>query len=112
MLMDIVKSIIVSQDDFDLAGEILDGTDLLQVATDVKADVVVVGGFSAAETKYYGDLLYSLPRLKIIAIATDGRAALLHELQPHVIPLDEVAAISLIAAIRGKPDPIAGSEVP
>jgi hypothetical protein len=103
MLMEIIKNIVVSQDDFDLAGEIVGRGGLLQAATDLQADVIVLGAPAATEPEDYQDLLYGRPRLKIIAIAADGREAILHELQPLVIPLGEVAPASLIAAIRGTP---------
>jgi type IV secretory pathway ATPase VirB11/archaellum biosynthesis ATPase len=105
MLMDIVKNIVVSQDDFDLAGEIIGLEGLLQAAADAQADSIVLGAVAATEVKDLYDLLYSRPRIKIIIIAADGREAILHELQPHVIPLGEVAPASLIAAIRGTPEP-------
>jgi hypothetical protein len=41
--------------------------------------------------------------MKIIVIATDGRTAFLYELQPHSVPLGEVAPSSLITAIRNAP---------
>jgi hypothetical protein len=100
MLMDIVENIVVSQDDFDLAGKVTDRDGLLQAATDMQADVIVLGALAATEAKDYHDLLYGRPRMKIIAISTDGRDAFLHELQPHLIPVGEVAPASLIAAIR------------
>jgi hypothetical protein len=104
MLMDIVKNIVVSQDDFDLVGEIIGPAGLRQAATDVQADVIVLGALAATETKDLQDLLYGRPRMKIIVIAADGRNAILHELQPRLIQLGEVAPISLIAAIRGTPE--------
>jgi hypothetical protein len=103
MLMDIVKNIVVSQDDFDLAGEIIGADGLLQATNHVQADVIVLGTPAVTETKDYHNLLYGRPRMKIIVIATDGREAMLHELKPHLIPLNDVASASLIAAIRGTP---------
>jgi DNA-binding NarL/FixJ family response regulator len=103
MMMDIVRNIVVSQDDFDLVG-IVDGLDgLLQAATDAQADVIILSAAPAAEGKDYADLLYGRARIKIIVIATDGRTAFLYELQPHSVPLGEVAPSSLIAAIRNAP---------
>lgn len=100
--MDIVKNIVVTQDDFDLAGEIMGPEELLKAATDAQADVIVLGALAAAQTKDFHDLLYGRPQIKIIMIAADGREAILHELQPHVTRrLGEVAPASLIAAIRG-----------
>jgi DNA-binding NarL/FixJ family response regulator len=109
MLIDIVKSIIASQLDFALAGEISGQERLLQAAIAKRADVIVVGALMTTETSDYRDLLYRRPRTKIIAIAADGRHALLHELQPHVTPLDEVSPASLIAAIRGASHPDGGA---
>jgi hypothetical protein len=100
MLMDIVKNIVVSQDDFYLAGVVVGLDGLLQAAADAQADVIVLGASASAEIKDYHDLLYGRARMKIIAIATDGRTAFLCELQPHLVPLGEVAPSSLIAAIR------------
>jgi hypothetical protein len=111
MLTDIVKNIIVSQEDFDLAGEITSHNELLQAATETQADVIVVGGFALTEPKIFQDLLYGRPLLKIVAIAADGRNAFLHELQPHLIPLGEVSPASLIAAIRSTLPTDGGSSV-
>ena len=106
MLTDIVKGIIASQADFDLAGEIIgeDGL-LLQAATDAEVDVMVVGPLLVIGSNEYHHLLYGRPRMKIVAIAADGREAALHELQPHVIPLGEVSPASLITAIRSASHP-------
>jgi DNA-binding NarL/FixJ family response regulator len=104
MLMDIVKTIVVSQDDFDLAGEIIGRDGVIQAAKDAQADVIVLRALVATEIKGYHDLLYDRPRMKIISIAIDGRDAIVHELQPHLIALGEVAPDSLVAAIRATPD--------
>jgi len=82
MLTDIVKGIIASQEDFHLAGEIIgqDGL-LLQAATDAEVDVMVVGPLAVIGSNEYYPLLYGRPRMKIVAIAADGREAALHELQ-------------------------------
>jgi hypothetical protein len=101
MLIDIIKGIIASEKDLILAGQVSIHNELLRASVDQRADVVIVGPLPAAETQDYRAFLYRRPRMKIIAIAAGGRHALLHELQPRVIPLDEVSPASLIAAIRG-----------
>jgi hypothetical protein len=100
ILMDMVKNIVVSQDDFTLAGEMISRDGLVRAAADGRADVVVLRALATTEAGEYRDLLYSRPRMKIIVIAEDGRDAVLHELEPHLIPLADVAPASLIAAIR------------
>jgi DNA-binding NarL/FixJ family response regulator len=100
MLMDIVKNVVASQDDFELAGEIIGREGLLKVATQVQADFVILRASPEPDTEEYHELLYGHPRMKIIAIAADGREAAMHELHPRLIPLGEVAPETLITAIR------------
>jgi hypothetical protein len=105
MLIDIVKGIVASQDDFNLAGEMIGQDGLLQAATDAQADVTIVGPLVAAGSDNFRDLLYGRPQMTIVAISSDGREAILHQLKPHVIPLGEVSPASLIAAIRSASNP-------
>jgi DNA-binding NarL/FixJ family response regulator len=100
MLMDIVKDIIADEADIELAGEAASRTRLAQAATRARADVVVLGKNESSGDDDYRDLLYRLPRLKVLAIAADGRRAFLHELQPRVVALGEVSPASLVDAIR------------
>jgi hypothetical protein len=107
MLSDIIKSIIASEENFILVGqvsipdEVSIRDELVRVAVGRRTDVIIVGPLPAAETRDYREFLYRRPRMRIIAIAVGGRHALVHELQPRIIPLDEVSPASLIAAIRG-----------
>jgi hypothetical protein len=104
MLTDIVSAIITSQEDFELAGEAASTAGLAAMAKDAAADVVVLGSPAASETSNYFDVLYARREMKIVAIDSDGRQAVLHELRLHVSPLGEVSAATLIAAIRGSFD--------
>jgi hypothetical protein len=45
-------------------------------------------------------LLSSAPGMRVLMIATSGDAAVMYELQPRKLPLGEVSAASLVAAIR------------
>jgi hypothetical protein len=101
MLMDIVKNIVVSQVDFDLVGEITGAEALQNAAGEVQADVIVLGALGTSESIAYEDLLFSRPRMKVVAITAGGREAVLHELQPRTVRLGEIAPATLIAAIRG-----------
>lgn len=101
MLGDIIRAIIVSQDDFELAGEVADSRRISSVAGGLAVDVLILGpsvGVSGADCE---TLLYERPRMKIVAIAADGRHADLHKLRPEVVPLAEISPASLIMAIRG-----------
>jgi DNA-binding NarL/FixJ family response regulator len=100
MLMDIVKDIIADEEDIALVGEVADRTSLVQAATHTRADVVVLGRAGPGGNDDYRDLLYRRPRMKVLAIAADGRRAFLHELQPRVVALGEISPTSLVEAIR------------
>jgi DNA-binding NarL/FixJ family response regulator len=100
MLMDIVKDIISDEEDIALVGEVAGCTRLVQAATQTRADVVVLGRTGPGGNDDYRDLLYRRPRLKVLAIAADGRRAFLHELQPRVVALGEISPASLVEAIR------------
>jgi len=112
MLIDIIKGIIATQRDFVVVGEISVQDGLLRTAIDKRVDVIIVSALTTNKTENYSDLLYRRQRMKIIAIAADGRQALLHVLQPHAIPVGEVSAASLIAAIRGTSPADSGAIAP
>jgi hypothetical protein len=99
--MDIVKDTIADEDDIELAGEVVSRTRLEQAATQTRPDVVVLGKNESSDNDDYRDLLYRRPRLKVLAIAADGRHAFLHELKARVVALGEVSPASLVEAIRG-----------
>ncbi len=110
MLVDIVKDIIASRDDIEVAGEVANGTSLVRAAANARVDVVILGRSAGADTDDYEAILYSRPRLKILAITDDGRRGVLHEMAPHVVPLGELSPAGLIDAILlASPSHVAGS---
>jgi len=104
ILVDIIKGIVTSQHDFALVGEVSSEDELLQAAIDRRADVIIIGALAKTKSSDLHSLLYRRPRMKLIAIADGGRTAVLYELQPHIIPLEEISSTTLIAAIRSTPD--------
>jgi DNA-binding NarL/FixJ family response regulator len=100
MLVDIVKDVIASDEDIDVAGEVEGHTGLLEAAIRTQADVVVLREPADSASEVYSELLYGRPRLKILAITADGRRGFLHDLQPRVVALGEMSSTSLVDAIR------------
>jgi DNA-binding NarL/FixJ family response regulator len=100
MLVDIVKDVIASHEDIEVAGEIEGHTGLLAAAIQTQADVVVLREPAGSASEIYRELLHGRPRLKILAITADGRRGFLHHLQPRVVALGELSPSSLIDAIR------------
>jgi hypothetical protein len=105
MLVDIVKDVIASHEDIDVAGEIEGHTGLLAAAMQTQADVVVLREAAGGASEIYHELLRGCPKLKILAITADGRRGFLHRLQPRVVALGELSSSSLIDAIRNASAP-------
>jgi hypothetical protein len=99
MLADIVSTIVVSQTDFELVGDVTGTAGLACAANEAAADVLVLGG--PMQRRDALRVLYRSPRMKIVTIAPDGHSGALYELRLHRSVLDEVSPIALVAAIRG-----------
>ena len=103
MLTDIVRNIIVSQTDLELAGEAEGIVNLLRTAKAARADVLVIGAAAVQDATAYQDLLYQRPRMSIVAIDADARGAQLFDLRPHVSHLGDISPTTLVAALRRRP---------
>jgi hypothetical protein len=103
MLLDILSHIVASELDMVIIGWVSDDEDLAAAAQRTRANVILVGQTAQDERKKYSSLLLRRPRVKVVAIAGDGRTALLYELRPQRIPLGEMSADALRKAIRGQP---------
>ena len=106
MLTDIVRTIIDSQDDFELAGEVVGNADVAHAADEAAADVVILGLSVKGGAANCVKVLYTRPYIKVVAIEPDGRRAMFHELQPSVVPLGEISPETLIAAVRHRCGPV------
>jgi hypothetical protein len=99
LLLDMLHHVVASEPDMTVVGRVGE-TDLLAAARRTRADVVLVGQKAKDEREQYGHLLLRRPRLKVLAIARDGRTGSLYELRPRRIPLSEMSADALCRAIR------------
>ncbi|HWX30116.1 MAG TPA: hypothetical protein VNZ53_22100 [Steroidobacteraceae bacterium] len=108
MLLDILSHVVASEPDMVVMGRVEDEEDLLAAARRTQASVLVVGQTMEDEREKYGTLLLRRPKLKVVAIAGDGKTGLLYELRPQRVPLGEMSADALRRAIRGQPRSISG----
>ena len=100
LLLDMLQHVVESDPNMAVVGRVGDA-DLLAAVWRTRADVVLVGQKAKDERAQYGRLLLRRPRLKVLAIAQDGRTGLLYELRPRRVPLGEISADALCRAIRG-----------
>jgi hypothetical protein len=103
LLLDMVKRIIASCDDMVVVTEPILQLGMYRAAAAAKADVVILGNGGLSITNCL-KLLYRRPRLKVFAIAADGRHGSLYELKLRVKYIADISAESLIAAIRSRTD--------
>jgi hypothetical protein len=99
MLLDIMSEIVGSEPDLTIVEKITEGSDVGAAARRVHADVVIVK--QSSETLQTGEVaLLSQNQFRVIALVDDGRQGFLYEFRPHRIPLGEISAGGLVAAIR------------
>jgi DNA-binding NarL/FixJ family response regulator len=99
MLRDIVTRLLAAEDDLEVVGE-GDRGDLSSALAQFGADVVVLGCDDPEAPELGQRVLRAHPLLKVLAVATECRQAVLHELRPHRTVLGELTPESLLAAIR------------
>ena len=80
----------------EIVGEVRAGQ-LPDAVAERQADVLVIG---VDDPRLAERLLPRRPRLKVFAVADQGRACALYELRPHRIEFGEVSPDELVEAIR------------
>lgn len=106
MLSAIVKDVIASDSTTEIVAEDVTADQLPAVVREVRPDVLVLGGGSAAMAG--SDRLVELLRsgaapLRIVALSDGNRSAILHELRPHVTVIEQLSPQALLSAIIGAP---------
>jgi DNA-binding NarL/FixJ family response regulator len=92
----IVERVISAQSDMEIVMGVGQIGELDAIAA-AEADVVILG---REEPSFAARLLGARPNLKVLAVATDGRQAVLYELRPQRVDLGEISPQKLVAVIR------------
>jgi hypothetical protein len=100
MLLDIVAGIIASAPDLTVVDTVPGSMDLQSIVRRADVDVLVTQETSRAEEADHVALLVAERRLKIVALTDNGQHGVLYELRPHRVPLGDMSADRLVAAIR------------
>lgn len=101
MLRTMVRDIIAADKHCHVVAEISDDRNLPKVLNDTPADVLILTTKSdAADTDRFSGLLSGHPKIRVLAIATDGQKAFVHELRPCVTKILTLSPQTLLAAIK------------
>jgi DNA-binding NarL/FixJ family response regulator len=97
IMREIIERAVADQPDMEIVGE-LPASTLPEALDGAGVDVVISGtNYDCASLR---ELLDERPRLKVLAVADDGRDAFLFELRPTRTPLGEVSPQNIVDAIR------------
>ena len=97
MLREIIEDVVAAAPDLDVVETLDKPTGLIAVVDGAKADFLIAGDDALEDV---GVLLRERPRLKVLAVAGDGRQTFLYELRPQEVSLGEVSPQNLLEAIR------------
>jgi hypothetical protein len=98
---EIIRDTVSGAPDIALVGDFPADAPLVQVADDLKANVVIFGTADEGLPSRYLELMSSMPRTRVITLERNGRAAFLYELRPYAVPLGEASPSTLLDAVRG-----------
>jgi hypothetical protein len=82
----------------EIVGDFGERTKLLEAIE--RADVAIIGARQADDSALARQVLQASPSTRVLIIAMNGGSAVLWELRPYKVRLDDVSPESLIRAIR------------
>ncbi len=99
MLSEIVERVLVDVREAAIVAKVSQPADLVSALDEARADLAIAGP-SVADEPSLLELVTARPRMKALAVVGDGERAVLYDLAPRRIPLGELSAGVLLAALR------------
>jgi chemotaxis response regulator CheB len=100
-LREIIADAVSGEQDMELVGQ----PETAMQLRELDPDVAIVGTDNPDDRTAAADLLFALPPLRVLMVASTGRSAFMYELRPHRTALGELSAPELMQAIRGMSNP-------
>jgi DNA-binding NarL/FixJ family response regulator len=103
LLGDIVRETLIHQTDLEVLAEVGTPSEIDSAVTSTNADVAILGirpGDWATLDQLLRALFTNHPRLRVIAIASDGRSGYVYQLEPRTIAIADVSPTALVQTIR------------
>lgn len=100
LLRELVRDVVSEQPDLEVVGELDDESQLDAAISSTDPNFVIVGTDRAELSAAFRELFEVRPRLKVLALATEGGRSVVWELAPRCVQLGEMSPESLLAALR------------
>jgi hypothetical protein len=101
LLRELIGEIVARTEDLEVVGELDDRGGVLELAERTGATFVITGLARPEHDAGWKELVRRRPGLRILAVAPYGNESALYELLPHIAPLGELSAETLLSVIRG-----------
>jgi DNA-binding NarL/FixJ family response regulator len=112
MLRSIIQDILAGEPDMEVVGELPGQAEVPAMVQQTGATFVIVRQTGPDPPAIFQNLLAAQSPMRVLAIADEGRAAILYELRPRRIPIGEFSAARLVAVIRDKGQSMAVQQEP
>ncbi len=99
MLTEIIEDLVAGEDDMQVVAKAPQSSDVLCLARRLDARVVIVREDHGSPHDP-GDELMASEKVRVLAIASDGKTGRLYRLQPRGEALGELSGEGLLAAVR------------
>jgi DNA-binding NarL/FixJ family response regulator len=106
MLREIVRDSVARQSDMEIVGDFGESDEFLEAVEGV--DVAIIGAREPDDSTLARKVLQASPSTRVLIIAMNGDSAVLWELRPYKVRIDDVSPESLIRAIRSEAELIVG----
>jgi len=100
LLQQIIERVLASQPDMIVAGHAKASESVATAVRRVRADLVILSDSRGGTGETPWQMLDENPRLKILAISSDGYRATRYELRRHQMVFDDISPELLINAVR------------
>lgn len=100
ILGEIVRETLAGAGDIEIIAEVADPDQIPAAVRRTGASVAVLGIATSDTRALVHALLAEYPRLRVVALASDGRTGYIHSLQPRESPILDLSPRTLVDAIR------------
>lgn len=100
LLQQILESVMASEPDVTVIGQVRPSEGVAAAAKRVRADIVIMGEGREGADGTPWEVLNKNPRLKLLTISSDGHRAACYELRPHQVVIEDIHPETLMDAIR------------